>query len=293
MQPYAISRDSPWTHVAWMQALDLDFPLLSDWNAEATRGFGVAFDFRGLKTSPSGRRSSSTATASSAAPGPTTRRSCPTSTSCSRRRGPCSRPADRLYWRHGNLCSQLQPKPARRARSRRCSAGIVLVVAVVFISQASWYNAWYSAFKAVHVIAAVIWVGGGALLMILGIAAERKRRPGRARHRRPSGRDGRREALRAGGHRRRRDGRRDDGQHRLGLGQVLGHRRARRLRDHVRDRRRRALPDDEEDRRAHRRERPERIRRPPRRSRACCRSCAIDIAMLLLVVVDMVVKPFS
>src|SRR6478609_5997221 len=49
VQPYAISRDSPWTHVAWMQALDLDFPLLSDWNAEATRGFGIAFDFRGLK----------------------------------------------------------------------------------------------------------------------------------------------------------------------------------------------------------------------------------------------------
>ena len=48
MQPYAISRDSPWTHVAWMQALDLDFPLLSDWNGEATRGFGVAFDFRGM-----------------------------------------------------------------------------------------------------------------------------------------------------------------------------------------------------------------------------------------------------
>src|SRR5436305_6797541 len=49
VQPYAISRDSPWTHVAWMQALDLDFPLLSDWNAEATRGFGVAFEFRGLR----------------------------------------------------------------------------------------------------------------------------------------------------------------------------------------------------------------------------------------------------
>jgi len=49
VQPYAISRDSPWTHVAWMQALDLDFPLLSDWNAEATRGFDVAFDYRGLK----------------------------------------------------------------------------------------------------------------------------------------------------------------------------------------------------------------------------------------------------
>lgn len=49
MQPYAISRDSPWTHVAWMQALDLDFPLLSDWNGDATHGFGVAVDHRGLK----------------------------------------------------------------------------------------------------------------------------------------------------------------------------------------------------------------------------------------------------
>jgi peroxiredoxin len=49
VQPYAISRDSPWTHVAWMQALDLAFPLLSDWNAEATHGFGVAFDFRGMR----------------------------------------------------------------------------------------------------------------------------------------------------------------------------------------------------------------------------------------------------
>ena len=44
-----ISRDSPWSHVAWMQALDLDFPLLSDWNGDATRGFDIAFDFRGLK----------------------------------------------------------------------------------------------------------------------------------------------------------------------------------------------------------------------------------------------------
>ena len=49
MQPFAISRDSPYTHVAWMQALDLDFPLLSDWNAEATRGFGVAFDYNGMR----------------------------------------------------------------------------------------------------------------------------------------------------------------------------------------------------------------------------------------------------
>jgi peroxiredoxin len=49
VQPYAISRDSPYTHVAWMQALDLDFPLLSDFNAEATKGFDVAFEFRGMR----------------------------------------------------------------------------------------------------------------------------------------------------------------------------------------------------------------------------------------------------
>jgi peroxiredoxin len=49
VQPFAISRDSPYTHVAWMQALDLDFPLLSDWNAEATHGFGVAYEHNGMK----------------------------------------------------------------------------------------------------------------------------------------------------------------------------------------------------------------------------------------------------
>jgi peroxiredoxin len=49
VEPFAISRDSPYTHVAWMQALDLDFPLLSDWNAEATLGFGVGFEHNGMR----------------------------------------------------------------------------------------------------------------------------------------------------------------------------------------------------------------------------------------------------
>jgi peroxiredoxin len=44
---YGISRDSAWTHVSWAQTLDLSFPLLSDWNGEATRAFGVEFEFRG------------------------------------------------------------------------------------------------------------------------------------------------------------------------------------------------------------------------------------------------------
>ena len=45
---FGVSRDSPWTHVAWAQTLDLNFPLLSDWNAEAVHGFGIAQEFRGL-----------------------------------------------------------------------------------------------------------------------------------------------------------------------------------------------------------------------------------------------------
>jgi glutaredoxin-dependent peroxiredoxin len=46
---YGISRDSAWSHVAFTQALDLTFPLLSDWNAEATDAFGVGFEFNGLR----------------------------------------------------------------------------------------------------------------------------------------------------------------------------------------------------------------------------------------------------
>jgi len=48
VQPLGVSRDSPWTHISWMQALDLNFPLLSDWNGDAVRGFGIAHDFRGF-----------------------------------------------------------------------------------------------------------------------------------------------------------------------------------------------------------------------------------------------------
>jgi peroxiredoxin Q/BCP len=47
-----ISRDSPWTHIAWKQALDLDIALLSDWNAEATTSFGIAREFRGMQEVP-------------------------------------------------------------------------------------------------------------------------------------------------------------------------------------------------------------------------------------------------
>lgn len=50
VKPYGISRDSPFTHTAWSQALDLEgVELLSDWNAEAVRGFGIAHERRGMQ----------------------------------------------------------------------------------------------------------------------------------------------------------------------------------------------------------------------------------------------------
>ncbi len=45
VRPFAISRDSPWSHNAWAATMGVDgVPLLSDWSGEATHGFGVAFE---------------------------------------------------------------------------------------------------------------------------------------------------------------------------------------------------------------------------------------------------------
>jgi peroxiredoxin len=49
VQPVGVSRDSPWTHIAWTQALELNFGLLSDFNGEAVRAFGIGFEFRGFR----------------------------------------------------------------------------------------------------------------------------------------------------------------------------------------------------------------------------------------------------
>jgi peroxiredoxin len=49
VRPFGVSRDSPWTHIAWTQALDLSFPLLSDWNGEAVHGLEITQEFRGFK----------------------------------------------------------------------------------------------------------------------------------------------------------------------------------------------------------------------------------------------------
>jgi peroxiredoxin len=38
---FGVSRDSPWSHRAWKEALGIDVELLSDWNGALTRHFGV------------------------------------------------------------------------------------------------------------------------------------------------------------------------------------------------------------------------------------------------------------
>jgi uncharacterized membrane protein len=50
----------------------------------------------------------------------------------------------------------------------------VLIVSAIFCISA---DSWYLTFKAVHVSFAVIWIGGGVLLTILGIVAERSNDP--------------------------------------------------------------------------------------------------------------------
>jgi uncharacterized membrane protein len=53
-------------------------------------------------------------------------------------------------------------------------AAATLVVAIVFaISNGHWYFV----FKAIHITFAVIWIGGGMLLTILGVIAERQKDP--------------------------------------------------------------------------------------------------------------------
>ncbi len=53
IRPVGISRDSPWSHAAWLNMLGIEgVPLLSDWNGEATRGFGVAREVDGMADVP-------------------------------------------------------------------------------------------------------------------------------------------------------------------------------------------------------------------------------------------------
>ncbi len=56
--------------------------------------------------------------------------------------------------------------------------GIVVVVSAIFaFSTNALPDHWYAVFKTVHVILAVVWVGGGVLLTVLALRAQRESDP--------------------------------------------------------------------------------------------------------------------
>lgn len=53
----------------------------------------------------------------------------------------------------------------------------VAILGIVFAFDSAWYSHWYALFRVVHVTVAVFWVGGGLLLTVLGLKAERSDDP--------------------------------------------------------------------------------------------------------------------
>lgn len=52
MRVFGVSRDSPWSHRAWKEALGVDVPLLSDWNGSLAKRFGAARVYRWMNDVP-------------------------------------------------------------------------------------------------------------------------------------------------------------------------------------------------------------------------------------------------
>jgi len=66
--------------------------------------------------------------------------------------------------------------PAERAGTGLVTAGIgavVAAVALLFAFESSWYGHWYALFRLVHVGVAVFWVGGGMVIVLLALRSER------------------------------------------------------------------------------------------------------------------------
>jgi uncharacterized membrane protein len=70
--------------------------------------------------------------------------------------------------------------PAVRGTSARVTIGVGLAVvffAALFAFNSAWYGHWYALFRVIHIVLAVFWVGGGLMLTILGLRAERSTDP--------------------------------------------------------------------------------------------------------------------
>jgi uncharacterized membrane protein len=67
----------------------------------------------------------------------------------------------------------LAPSRGSRSLTYAIAAAVVLVGAIfAFSGSATLPNNWYSVFKSVHVLFAVIWVGGGMTIMTLALRAQ-------------------------------------------------------------------------------------------------------------------------
>jgi uncharacterized membrane protein len=71
------------------------------------------------------------------------------------------------------------PPAERRSAPLTIALGvIVLAVALLFALTSGWYSDWYAIFRVVHVLLAVFWVGGGLMITTFGLRAERSNNPG-------------------------------------------------------------------------------------------------------------------
>ena len=73
------------------------------------------------------------------------------------------------------------PPPGDRRLSTAVTALVglaVAIVAIVFVLETNVFTShWYALFKVVHVALAVFWVGGGLTITVLALAAERRSDP--------------------------------------------------------------------------------------------------------------------
>ena len=73
--------------------------------------------------------------------------------------------------------SSAAPEATSRSGLITAALGAILVVVALIFALNSVYSNWYAIFRVVHVALAVFWVGGGVTLAILGLKAERASDP--------------------------------------------------------------------------------------------------------------------
>jgi uncharacterized membrane protein len=67
-----------------------------------------------------------------------------------------------------------------RTQDRNLTIGVaiaVVVISLIFAFNSVYYSDWYGLFKAIHVGVAMFWVGGGLLLVTLAFRAQRQNDP--------------------------------------------------------------------------------------------------------------------